>query len=315
MQLTPAGLDAIFYGFDLRFQNAVKAANPIWNKIADETSSNTREERHAWLDRLPKFREWVGERQIQNIAARYQTIVNKDWELTFEVDRNDINDDKIGLYNPMVDMMAQQAAYLPDDVIIAALLAGGATTTFDNQFFFDTDHPVDMDNPSTAGSNQQANLFTTTALTAANYASVRAAMMGFKGKDGRPLNITPNLLVVPPALERTAREVVQADIIAEQITLTGPAYAGVPKTNVLKGTADVLVAPQLTSDSATTWYLMDTTKPLKPFIYQLRQAPNFVFLNRPDSENLFFRKKFIFGSDARSAGGYGLWFLASKCTA
>ena len=107
--------------------------------------------------------------------------------------------------------------------------------------------------------------------------------------------------------------IVNADMIPQQLTLTGPAYAGVPVSNVMKGTADVLVAPQL-AGTDTTWYLFDTTKPMKPFIYQNRQAPQFTFLNRPDSENLFFRKKFIFGADARAAAGYGLWQLALKST-
>lgn len=309
MQLTPAGLDAIFYGFDLRFQGAVKAAQPLWQRIADEIPSMGREERYPWLDRIPKFREWVGERVIQNIAARFQTIVNKDYELTLEVDRNDILDDKIGLFNPKVDMMGQQAAYLPDDLIFAALVAATAQVVYDGQYFFDTDHPVNMDDPASATQSNSLSL----ALNSANYAAARAAMMSFKGADGRPLNIVPNLLMVPPALEQTARQIVNADMIPQQLTLTGPAYAGVPVSNVMKGTADVLVAPQL-AGTDTTWYLFDTTKPMKPFIYQNRQAPQFTFLNRPDSENLFFRKKFIFGADARAAAGYGLWQLALKST-
>lgn len=309
MQLTPAGLDAIFYGFDLRFQGAVKAAQPLWQRLADEFPSMSREERHAWLDRIPKFREWVGERVIQNIAARFQTIVNKDYELTLEVDRNDILDDKIGLFNPKVDMMGQQAAYLPDDLIFAALAAATAQVVYDGQYFFDTDHPVNMDDPASATQSNSLSL----ALNSANYAAARAAMMSLKGADGRSLNIVPNLLMVPPALEHTARQIVNADMIPQQLTLTGPAYAGVGVSNVMKGTAEVLVAPEL-AGTDTTWYLFDTTKPIKPFIYQNRQAPQFTFLNRPDSENLFFRKKFIFGVDARAAAGYGLWQLALKST-
>jgi phage major head subunit gpT-like protein len=46
------------------------------------------------------------------------------------------------------------------------------------------------------------------ALDATNYATARAAMMGFRSDEGRPLGIMPNLLVVPPALEASARAVV-----------------------------------------------------------------------------------------------------------
>lgn len=39
-------------------------------------------------------------------------------------------------------------------------------------------------------------------LTAANYAAARASMSSIKGDQGRVLGIRPNVLVVPPALER-----------------------------------------------------------------------------------------------------------------
>ncbi|WP_431281654.1 Mu-like prophage major head subunit gpT family protein [Humitalea sp. 24SJ18S-53] len=48
-------------------------------------------------------------------------------------------------------------------------------------------------------------------LDAASYKAARAAMMGLKGDYGRPLNIMPNLLVVPPSLEGTAREILLAE--------------------------------------------------------------------------------------------------------
>jgi len=43
------------------------------------------------------------------------------------------------------------------------------------------------------------------------YGKARAAMQGFKADGGRPLNITPNLLVVPPQLEAAARELLIKD--------------------------------------------------------------------------------------------------------
>lgn len=42
------------------------------------------------------------------------------------------------------------------------------------------------------------------ALTAENYAAARAAMMDFRADGGDVLGISPNLLIVPPALEAAA---------------------------------------------------------------------------------------------------------------
>lgn len=70
-------------------------------------------------------------------------------------------------------------------------------------------------------------------LTSASYGAARAAMMGMKGDQAKPLNIRPTLLVVPPSLEGKALEILNAERTS----------AGA--TNVYKGTAQLLVTPWL----------------------------------------------------------------------
>lgn len=72
-----------------------------------------------------------------------------------------------------------------------------------------------------------------------NYASARANMMSLKNAEGRPLGVRPNLLVVPPSLEATAREILQAQFIV------GDATAGGLKSNIWQGSANMLVVPEL----------------------------------------------------------------------
>jgi phage major head subunit gpT-like protein len=64
-------------------------------------------------------------------------------------------------------------------------------------------------------------------------------MMSVKNADGRPLGIRPSLLVVPPSLEESAREILQAQFIV------GDAVNGGYKTNIWQGTAELLVVPEL----------------------------------------------------------------------
>lgn len=187
--------------------------------------------------------------------------------------------------------------------------AGETSLCYDGQNYFDVDHPVDKYTPALG---VQKNLFKGLALTPDNYSAVRTAMMSYVGEDGQPLGVNPKLLVVPPQLEQRALQILHADFIA-------PAnYAGQPQvgsnTNVLKGTADVLVIPQLANDP-NAWYLLDVSRAIRPFIFQLRSGPMFVQFTDPKSENVFRRKKFIYGVDARGNAGYGLWFLAAKATA
>ena len=73
----------------------------------------------------------------------------------------------------------------------------------------------------------------TAELTPANFQAARQAMASLKGDAGRPLNIVPNLLVVPPTLETAADEIVNV-----QRTVGG-------KDNPNYKKAEVLMTPWL----------------------------------------------------------------------
>lgn len=70
-------------------------------------------------------------------------------------------------------------------------------------------------------------------LTAANFEAARKAMMELFGDEGRPLNIVPNLLVIPPSLESAAEEILLVDRLANG------------STNKNKGKAEILMTPWL----------------------------------------------------------------------
>lgn len=59
------------------------------------------------------------------------------------------------------------------------------------------------------------------------------------------------------------------------------------------------------------WYLMDTTRPLKPLIFQERQQPRFIAKTDPrTSDHLFMNDELVFGVDARWNAGFGFWQFA-----
>ncbi|WP_227718570.1 Mu-like prophage major head subunit gpT family protein [Morganella morganii] len=60
--------------------------------------------------------------------------------------------------------------------------------------------------------------------------------------------------------------------------------------------------------------LLDTTQPVMPFIYQERKAPVLVEQVSLENDDVFMRKKFKFGAEARAAGGYAFWQLAYGST-
>ena len=124
----------------------------------------------------------------------------------------------------------------------------------------------------------------------------RAAMMSCKNSKGKSLNVIPDLLVVPPALEAKAREILVADIINGT-------------KNTMQGTAEVLVVPQLAGKDKA-WFLLDTSRSLKPLIFQERKPPKFVSKTDETDDNVFMDKKFLYGADSRCNVGYGFWQMA-----
>ncbi|MNN20941.1 Mu-like prophage major head subunit gpT [compost metagenome] len=140
----------------------------------------------------------------------------------------------------------------------------------------------------------------TQAAAQAGYGAARTAMRQFKDEDGRPLDVSPTVLLVGPALEDTARALLTSERLEDG------------RINPYRNTAELVVSARITSDTA--WYLLDTSKPVRPFIYQERKAPNFVQQTDPQADDVFMRKKFKFGAEARAAGGYGFWQLAYGST-
>lgn len=78
----------------------------------------------------------------------------------------------------------------------------------------------------------------------------------------------------------------------------------------------VTTATNMATGSGNPWFLLDTTRVIKPLIYQQRMAPQFVALDKVDDDSVFMRRKYTYGVDGRWAAGYGLWQLAfgSKAT-
>ncbi len=59
------------------------------------------------------------------------------------------------------------------------------------------------------------------------------------------------------------------------------------------------------------WYLLDTSRPLKPMIFQERKKPEFIAKTDPsNSDHVFKNNEFLYGVDARSNAGFGFWQMA-----
>lgn len=299
MQITTAILAALNTDFSLEFKEGYDATE-VWHpKLATQISSTTKSSTYGWVGRVLALREWIGPRIAANLVAHDYVLPNKSFEGTIELDRDELEDDNLGVFKGMALPSLASAAKKHPDQLIAALFAANPAA-FDGLSLFNAAHPT-FDEPGTTYSNSFA-----LALTAANFSTNWAAMVSYTGEDGQPLMVMPNLLIVPPQLKKTALEIMSSTLI---INGAGTA-AG---ENVLKNWADVLVVPELAS-SPTRWYLADVSKPIKPIVYQLRKPAEFVTRDAPTDPNVFDRKKFLYGVDWRGNVGSSLPFLISRST-
>lgn len=294
----------------LKFAEAYAAAKAksIWSQMASEMPSSTTTEVYPFISQMPKLREWLGPRVVNNLKARDYSLKNKKYEDTVAISREDFDDDKFGLLTMGVQNLAVQAAMWPDDIIAKAVEDGITNLCFDGQPMFDDAHPYDVNN---VGGGTYSNRYDATTsgactLTPTNYAAVRAAMALYHGEDGRPWGLTADLLMVPPALESTAKSLLQAEFVAQAV---GAAAAGV--SNIWKGSAGILVNPFLTDTGR--WYLLNTSFAIKPFLFQLRDAPAITPRVDPALPNTFDLDEYQWGVRCRGAAGYSLPFLAIAC--
>lgn len=286
--LLTAGLKTIFF-------NAYKSVTPIYTQLTTEVTSNNSSEEYGWLGATPELRKWIDERAPKGIKENGFVLKNEDFEASIEVDRNAIDDDQYGHIKTRISQMGIQAGKGYDKHLASVIEENGLC--YDGQNFFDTDHPQE-------DGTTQANLFTSKALTAANAETVLTAMKNLKDETGMLKGINPTHIVVPANLEFTAKKLFDPTVVA---VTTDPAAA------VLKGALKVVVLPYLTS--ATTWYVIDLSQGVSPFIYQNRKSLEFVAMDNADDIENFMRKKLYYGVDARFAFGLGDWMTAAKCTA
>lgn len=296
MIINTTTLDAIRVGFSKAFKDGLGEVSPMWDKVATKVPSSSRSNKYGWLGKFPGMRKWLGERVINSISEHDYTIVNEDWEDTVAVDRNDIEDDTIGVYDPMMKGLGSAVAGHPDELVWSALKSGFSNECYDGQNFFDTDHPVlDANGEPTTVANTDGGSGSAWFLLVTNrplkpiiyqerkapnfvaldrpddnrvfmnkefvygvdyraavgygfwqmawgskqtldetyYEAARVGLQGMKGDYGRPLGLSPNLLVVGPSNEKAARKLLMAEARANG------------ETNVYKGSAELLVVPWL----------------------------------------------------------------------
>ena len=220
MLINNNALDLVFKGFKSVYTDAYDKAPANALDVAMQVPSASREETYGWLGQFPQLREWIGARVVHGLEAHSFSILNKKFESTIRVKREDIADDKIGVFKPVLSEMGWLARQHPEEMVFGLLESGFEAPCFDGQNYFDTDHPL-------------------------------------TNKKGEPITVS----------------------------------------NMQAGT-----------DPA--WYLLDTSRMVRPIVWQIREDYEFQRMDRSEDPHVFLNDEYLYGIRARVNAGFGLWQLA-----
>ena len=293
MNVSGAAVDGIFVNLSKLFNNAFTSEQTQWQEIAMEVPSNGAYMDHRWLGNFPVMKEWIGKKNIKKLDDYQYLVKNKAYESTIEVERNDIEDDQLGLYAIQATNAGSAAKKHPDQLVFQAVNSIFTAKCFDGQPMVSANHKVGKSTVSNKGTKK----LSTDSLAAAelSYGAGRKAMMELVDDDGESLDVIPNILLVPPALETVAKRMVTAKKLGDG------------SENPFVDTAKVVVSTRIKNPNH--WILLDVTKPVKPFLYQKRKAAQLVKSTNPESSNVFLEGVFYFGVEARGNAGFGFWQL------
>ena len=123
------------------------------------------------------------------------------------------------------------------------------------------------------GDNVIANLVTT-ALTATTFEAAYVAMQSYLDHSGEPLAVKPDVLVVGPALAKTA-----SDILGNMYVGDGETSASQIQNYYNTLGVRLVVSPYLIGTKGNYWYLADTTDIVKGVLLQIRETPSPILSN------------------------------------
>lgn len=288
-----AVLDALYTGFQTKFNQQFRSTKTFWQQLAAPTMSNAAEEGYPFVEDLGLMKQYFAELPIESVIAQIQRIENLKFGRAFSLKREDIERDKVGLLPTNAASYGEMMAKWPDSLVGRLLRNLFSTEGYDGQDFFDTSHPVGDTLVSNKGTKKLN--FSTLAAAQASFGVGKTAMESLVDKDGDPYEISPNLLVVGPDLVDMARSGMTNDRLEDGTN------------NIYKGACEVLMIRWMNPEE---WFLFDTTKTIKPFIFQQELKPEPLPPPTMQSDMWRIQEKAVFGCRARGNAHVFAWQLA-----
>lgn len=323
MSITPSGFN-LFISIVNTSIGAVYSDTSIvehWKRFASVIPSTGSQNVYGWTGMLPKARVWRGSRVVTRANPQTYTLVNLPYEHTLTIDRFHLDDDLMGIYYRQLPDQARQMRRQPDywarDLLEARGDFSGSVLQngLDGLTAFNTAHNINVYAPAagtysndlTGGGQTINGILTGGAFSPTAFATAVEYFMTYKGEDGEPLGVYPDLAMFPTTLKLESELVLKSQFFAPPAWGTISSQVGAADNPLRRFGVEPMVNEYLTS--ATKWYLFDTTKTFKPLVWQVREAPRTTPRVSENDPTVFDTHHFLWGAWARAVVGWSFSFL------
>ena len=245
---------------------------PIMEMLFGVESSTRFQEEYQGMGAQGLVPPFDGTVPYHDFDASYRTdIRNYEFAMGVQVERRLVDDDQYGQIRRRAGSMSDSFNNTIEQDAVNVFINGftdsgtnrmGASTNgADDVGLLSAAHPHSPANSSTTQANEG-----TLALNIDNLDTTRQAMRSFTDDAGQLLGINPNMLLVPPELERQATQIVSERAIYEP---NSAQY----DVNMMSGRFQPVVWDRLTDPNA--WFLIDSNLMKQHLIWQWRIRPEF----------------------------------------
>ena len=293
MPLTSGNIaDLLKPGLKRVFDIAMSRPRPIMEMLFGVESSTRYEEQYQGMGAMGLVPPFDGTVPYTDFDAGYRVDVrNYEFALGMQVERRLADDAQFTQIKRRAGNMAD-AFNITIETDAANVFINGFTDSGTNRMgastngadavgLLSTAHPYSPANSGTTQANEG-----TLALTIDNLDTTRQAMRNFTDDKGLMLGVNPNMLLVPPELERTATQIVSERAVYEP---NSAQY----DVNMFSGRFQPVVWDRLTDSNA--WFLIDSTLMKQHLIWQWRIRPEFAQADDFDGLNAKYRGYMRYG--------------------
>jgi len=276
------------------FLTAMRAAKLPYQRVAMTVKMDGKSMDLVDLGGAPMPVKSTTGREVQDMIEKSIAIAPEDWEIIVWISQNAIDDDRTGTLERKVKAAGNNFPRHINKRVFEVLNGGDGSTygaCYDGSDFFDDDHADAGADYQTDQDNEMA-----LALSMDNFETALVAAQQFVNDQGVYVEYQHDLLVVPPALERTAAQICSNEWAYDTSNR---------ERNPYDGKIQYITTPYYDS---TAWHLIASNEEIKPIIVAMRKEPTLQDAwfdpMQPDGGRYYF--KYF----ARYEMYYGDWRLA-----